>query len=90
VFAKPPASGTYYMVLSNKFSGITPKSVGAKVQLMWVPTALIEAQQHTAQGLKVMIVLCLIALAGVLVMLWSSLASTRKRKSAAEPERKAA
>ena len=90
VFARPSASDTYHVVLSNKFSKLTPKSIGAIVQLMWVPTSLIEAQQRTAHGLKTKLVLSLIALVAALVLLVISLAGSRKKKAAAEPERKAA
>jgi hypothetical protein len=90
VFARPAASGTYYMVFSNKFSALSPKSIGAKLQLMWVPAALIEAQQRTAHGLKTMMVVCLIAAAAVLVLLGFSLAGSRKKKATIEPLRKAA
>jgi hypothetical protein len=90
VSARPSASGTYYVVLSNTFSAFTPKAVGAKVQLLWVPTALIEAQQRTTQGLNVMLVLSVMVLVAAVVLLWSSLANARKKKAAAESERKAA
>jgi hypothetical protein len=90
VFARPSASGTYYVVLSNKFSALSPKSIGAMLQLMWVPTTVIEGEQRSAHGLKVKLVVCLGALVAALVLLGFALAGSRKRKARAEPERKAA
>jgi hypothetical protein len=90
VFARPSASGTYYMVLSNTFSAITPKAVGANVQLLWVPTALIESEQRTTRGLNVLLVLSVVLLVAAVAVLWSSLANARKKEAATEPERRAA
>jgi hypothetical protein len=34
-----PASGIYYVVFSNLFSGMTPKTISGKLDLRWGPTA---------------------------------------------------
>jgi len=43
-----PESGTYYVVLSNVFSGFSAKTVNGRIKLSWQPSAEVLAQRQAA------------------------------------------
>jgi len=86
VNARLPESGTYYVVLSNKFSTFTPKTVTGDLRMTWQPgPAVIAARQATRDSVMrnaIVLVVASAALGACVVAM-----VTQRKKKAPEAEK---
>ena len=78
-----PTSGTYYVVISNAFSTLTPKTVSGTLRLTWTPAVVAAAAATGVMGAGVLAIVALLAIPGLIgaAIVWAIM-NRRKRTTA--------